>query len=206
MKFTGRPDIMHYIGLDCYTDREGQAEQRISDDAVMQLSGTEAVLAAPCKVGDTVLKVRGESIAGWSSKLRASASTGRNCQRIAFGPDKLPNFQTSPCIHQVKMGDGILEVELYEGMSIARDAGTPVRMHTTGGTYVYGHGNTIPAEWTEFKMDHKSQPLRAGTNSVRIVLLYCYSWSGDPIPRRPPADATKGCSLQLRGLRWEKLS
>jgi hypothetical protein len=69
-RFTGRPDMFHYIALDCYTDTEGRSENRITDRCVMRVGETEAVLAADCNSGDRILKLRGASVASWPSKLK----------------------------------------------------------------------------------------------------------------------------------------
>jgi hypothetical protein len=202
-QFTGPQNIVHYIGLDCFTDSEGTISTRVTDLSVNRVDATDAQLAEPCKVGDKVLKLKGDSVSSWPSKLKVYAPSGRNYQCVAFGPDKLPNFQLSPCISRCQMNDNVLEVELYEGVRHELSAGTAARMHIGGGAYVYGHGGVISDTWSEFKMNQKTHPLRVGTHSVRIVVLYCHSVQGDPMVRSVSAASAIGCSLKLRNFHWE---
>jgi hypothetical protein len=202
-QFTGPADMIHYLGLDCYTDRECRSENRITDRSVMQVSDTEAVLAEDCKPGDQILKLRGESVASWPSKLKMEFPSRRNFQCIAFGRNSLPNFNLSPCICRCRVKGDVLEVELYSGMSDGWEAGTEVRMHTGGPSFVFGHRSVIGSEWQEIAMNHWQHPLRAGTKSVKILVLCCYGSNGisdEELSREEMAEGT----LNVRCLRWEK--
>jgi hypothetical protein len=203
IKFTGRPDWRHYIGLRCFTDTQGLPENEITMMSVYTVAETEAVLAEPCQKNDTVLRMKGESVSSWPSKLKARVPTGEQChylETVAFGGNILPNFMTSPAIRQWQMKDDILEVELEAGMDGYWSAGTAVRMHRDGLRQVYGHSAPIENKWTEFKMNHTTHGLRPGTNSVRIMVYYCNMLMGGWSAGLPD---TSGCSLQIRDLRWE---
>jgi hypothetical protein len=52
-------------------------------------------------------------------------------------------------------------------------------------------------------MNQETHPLRAGTNSVRIVVIYCHSVQGDPVVKGISAAGAIGCSLKLRNFHWE---
>jgi polyhydroxyalkanoate synthesis regulator phasin len=199
----GRPDMIHYVGLECYADTEGRPASQIRDVTVNRIADTEAVLAEACQPGDLVLKVKGASVQSWHSKLRVYQSSGRNYQCVAFGPDVLPNFNVSGYIRQCQMKGDVLEVELYEGINDMRTAGTPVRMHTAGANYVYGHSGVFPNGWSEVVMSSEKHRLRPGTNSVKVIILHCNCSTSAP-GYGLPAGAT-GSSLKIRNLRGEKL-
>jgi hypothetical protein len=202
-RFTGRPDMVHYLALDCYTDMECLSDNQITARSVTRVSGTEAVLAEDCKSGDRVLKLKGESVASWPSQVTMDIISGRNYQCIAFGPDNLPNFNLSSDISQCRMNGNILEVELYAALEQAWMAGTAVRMHKSTASFVYGHLDVIGSTWQEIVMNHSSHPLRPGTNSVKILILCCHTLNSNR-GYDPPPHSLKGNSLSIRNLRWEK--
>jgi hypothetical protein len=62
-QFTGRPDMVHYLGLDCYTDTDGHPGNRVTIHSVNRVAGTEAILVEGCQRGDRILRVRGNTVA-----------------------------------------------------------------------------------------------------------------------------------------------
>jgi hypothetical protein len=191
-QFIGAPDIRHLVGLDCWADPEAKSG-RIFPWHVTVVDGTEAVLANRCKVGDQVLKLKGAE--SWPSKLiKYPPHFTIDC--VAFGPNVLPNFTTACWIRQCVVKGEIVEVELTEAIKQSWPAGTQVRMQASGGTYVYGHGGTIPSEWTQIVMTHQSHQLRPGTKAVKIVVLCCHSIDNS----ESPPD-----KLRIRNLRWQTL-
>jgi hypothetical protein len=183
--YTGRPDMMNYVGLDCFIDCEGQ--RQIGRHHVTCVTGTDAVLAEDCKPNTRVVKVRGA--ASWPEKF-TKWRTSQSTECVAFGPNVLPNFNTSSRIHKWVQNGDILEIELTENMCQLWPAGTPVRLHRRGATYIYGLNGCFRNTWMELEMKHDTHRLHVGTNSVRIIVMTCQelqNW-------REQLDTT-GCSM-----------
>jgi hypothetical protein len=197
-QYLGRPDIAQYIGLDCYTDLEGRPENQICPQHVNVVAGTDAVLAAPCDVDDTVLSITGAE--NW--RLETWGRHNAIINSVAFGPNRLPNFTVSPRIKNLNQMGGVPRVELQSGLRQAWPAGTPVRMHRTGAVFVYGHTSPVPSEWTEIKITDQRTQLRPEPRSVKIVVIASPFVAGHE--GEPPVDRSR-CLLRVRNLRWRIL-
>jgi hypothetical protein len=194
-QFVGPPGIIHFVGLDCYAARDANPATRIFPPHYFVVPDTEAELAEACSVGDQVLKVRKAD--AWPSKLTPAGPLAK-LENIAFGVNELPNFNISSPIRECRVRNGIGEVVLTQAISRAWPAGTAMRLHRDGATYLYGYASTLPSKWTEVKMTNQTHPLRPGTNSVKVFILVCHYLRGASHNPDPA-----GCSLRIRRLHWE---
>jgi regulator of replication initiation timing len=197
-QFFEHAGMVHYIGLECYADAEGSPEKQITEQRANRVSGTEAVLAEDCKVGDRVLKLKNASSYTWSSNIKLN-SDGSSYQCVAFGPDRVPNFDLSPDITKHAHDYNGCKVELASGMDRAWKAGTPVRMHTGIGAGTFCHSDVIGNQWQEIGMTHETLPLKTGTRSVKVAVGCC--WTQKDTGSSPPRTVLSGNSLRIRHLR-----
>jgi hypothetical protein len=161
-----------YVGLACYTEEE----KLIISQAINRLENTETELLADAVPGDTVLKVKKAD--QWKSSPNSF---------VAFNVDDspavsdLPNFNLSPMgIQSVTEKGGAWEIELVKAMTKSYPAGTKIRQHNAGNSYVFCTvaNKTIPKNWKEFsgKITGKSDRLSnkqfwPGTRFVQVAIL-----------------------------------
>jgi len=140
---------------------------------VTVMPNTDTELAEDAKAGDTAVKLK--NAAAWKAFDR------RWC--IAFGAagdgSDLPNREISPLLKEINGNEAILNQALTKNYP----AGTKVRAHRTGDTYLYRAANAAPLkpQWETFSGTIQASDLRPGTKSVRIVIL--------PLFPRPDASA-----------------
>jgi hypothetical protein len=158
--------------LACYTEEE----KLIISQAINRLENTETELLADAVPGDTVLKVKKAD--QWKSSPNSF---------VAFNVDDspavsdLPNFNLSPMgIQSVTEKGGAWEIELAKPMTKSYPAGTKIRQHNAGNSYVFCTvaNKTIPKNWKEFsgKIAGKSDRLSnkqfwPGTRYVQVVIM-----------------------------------
>ncbi|MBQ7206463.1 MAG: hypothetical protein IJS01_01565 [Lentisphaeria bacterium] len=149
----------------------------ISSVCIDAVAGTETVLAAPAEAGDTVLKVA--DALRWNNK-RPSCGVAFN---VKDNRADLPNFS---CIGMKtgsvnKNGDD-WEIRLGKPLPKAYAAGTRVRQHLFGGTFIYSIAKfkkDLSGEWQKFsgtvtgmtentRSDTKFWP---GTAKARVIVL-----------------------------------
>ncbi|HRU06266.1 MAG TPA: hypothetical protein P5137_10900 [Candidatus Brocadiia bacterium] len=169
----GQEDSKIYFGYAPYDEKK----RPIGPANVNPLAGTDTTLAQPCAKGDTVLKIKDG--AKWSV-------LPHGC--VAFDTDPsgeykdLPNFNLSSFgIVKVEKKDDCWEVTLKTECGQDRPAGAPVRMHMSGGTYIYNAaGNaTVPKDWKQFTGVIKGTAVAGapsgqwwpGTRYVQILVL-----------------------------------
>jgi hypothetical protein len=161
-----------HVGLACYTEEE----KLIISQAINRLENTETELLADAVPGDTVLKVKKAD--QWKSSPNSF---------VAFNVDDspavsdLPNFNLSPMgIQSVTEKGGAWEIELAKPMTKSYPAGTKIRQHNAGNSYVFCTvaNKTIPKNWKEYtgKITGKSDRLSnkqfwPGTRYVQVVIL-----------------------------------
>ncbi len=161
-----------YVGLACYTEEE----KLIISQAINRLENTETELLADAVPGDTVLKVKKAD--QWKSSPNSY---------VAFNVDDspavsdLPNFNLSPMgIQSVTEKGGTWEIELAKPMTKSYPAGTKIRQHNAGNSYVFCTvaNKTIPKNWKEYtgKVTGKSDRLSnkqfwPGTRYVQVAIL-----------------------------------
>ena len=137
----GKSPRLH-IGLIPYNAKKQQITAAAMSPA-LELTGT---LAAPVALRDTTVQIKPESSEHWNWKNQWWA--------LVFDAEKdlsdLPNVNFMR-IKNLESRDGILHITFMQGAPVARPAGTPVRIHTGGGSYMYPvvNGKALPSEWTE---------------------------------------------------------
>ncbi len=127
--------------------------------------GREIPFAAIQPAGPQIAVLTGEAAAGSRSVTLKNAADWKfkaTC-RLAFhaSPDKsdLPNLDLSPAIQVSEIifhPDHTVEVAFKSPLKKSYPAGTPVRMHLSGNSYIYaGYGNK-KGEWMKFSRTYKS--------------------------------------------------
>ncbi|MBQ7206464.1 MAG: hypothetical protein IJS01_01570 [Lentisphaeria bacterium] len=137
---------------------------------------TGTVLAAEAKAGDTVIKVA--DAAKWNNKLPVCA--------VVFDAKEdfsdIPNYTFAATKKgSVKKNGDAWEIELVKPLAKAYAAGTPVRQHLYGGTYIYAVSmyGKFSADWRKYsgtvtgmtrnvRSDKQFWP---ATAKVRMVIL-----------------------------------
>lgn len=142
--------------------------QPISSESVGVIAGTETELAADCNPDDLVIKIKnGEK---WKTD-----SYGR----IAFNVDDtgkkadLPNNELSGTgITKVEKKDDVFELTLKNKCGKKYPAGTKIREHKSGATYIYigAMNKDVPAEWTEVSGVFKKENLWLASSGAKIVV------------------------------------
>ncbi len=173
------------------------SQKPILPEMVGMVSGTETELAAPCKPADKTLKV-----------VDASMWLTGNKYCIAFNIDPagtdLPNRTLSSAgIKALKAAGSSYEVELDKPCGVSAAAGTKIRLHQTGSTFIYPAAEyaEVPAAWQEFSgvinpETASGSPRDAwwkGTKICRIIILANYG------------QGTAGAALQAKNIKLEEL-
>ncbi|MCP3965400.1 MAG: hypothetical protein GY750_01035 [Lentisphaerae bacterium] len=182
-KSTGNHKGKLYFGLACY-DKD---QKRIRPENVYNIPGTETVLAADCKKGDTVIKVKDAS--KWQQNKLAC---------IAFNIDDSGQFKDLPnrnlSTHNItkieKKGD-LWEITLKNPCNVAFTAGTKVREHRIAGSYMYcaARGILMSGAWQEFKAKvrgilpsgYSAGQFWPGTKYVKVLILANHKGDKDSV-------------------------
>ena len=122
--------------------------QSISSGNIDAVAGTETVLAAEAKAGDTAIKVA--DAAKWNNRRAA-------CAVVFDALDNYADFPNFSCVGMktgsVKKNGGVWEIELAKPLAKAYAAGTRVRQHLFGGTFIYSISKTrkeLSGDWQKF--------------------------------------------------------
>ena len=154
-----------YLGIMPLNDKG----QQVSSESVGAIAGTETELAADCNPDDTVIKIKnGEK---WKPEKYGM---------IAFNADDsgkkadLPNTELSGReIVKVEKNGEIYDVTLKNKCGKKYAAGTKIREHKSGGTYIYlgAVNKDVPADWAEFSAVFKKANLWPGVCGAKILIL-----------------------------------
>jgi hypothetical protein len=172
-----------FFGLICLDENK----KHIATQYVNVLRGSETELTQACSAEDKVVKVK--NAAAWKTDKYSY---------IAFDIDNsgkfkdLPNNKLSSMgLLKIKEKDGIWNVTLKSSCGQTFPAGTKVRLHRSGGTYLYSIAINEPVltEWTELEDDINGQTLagfdsnkfKVGTKYVRIIGLINFQGDNDTI-------------------------
>lgn len=118
----------------------------ITSNNVFSIKGSETILAADVKPGDTQIKIRDAS--KWQRNVPCSVAFN-----AAADFSDLPNRTLSPAVQAITENDGIYILTLASPMRHAYSAGTPVRQHRFAGSYHYTHGNKqLTTQWQSFSI------------------------------------------------------
>lgn len=130
-----------YLGLIPYDARK----VRIQSGEISIVPGTDTVLAEAAKKGGRVLRVTDAS--RWQKD-------GPLCAAFNTSPDfkDLPNRNLSPGIKNIEKKGNVWEIALASPLSADYPAGTGIREHRHGSSFLYSAaGNQpVPAEWQTF--------------------------------------------------------
>ena len=166
VKAVGEKPSFAYLGIKPLDDKG----RYISSQHVSAHPGTITELAAPCKAGDTVIKIKDGS--KWKAHKHYVAAFN-----VEADKSDLPNRNVSDGIKSVEKKDDYYEVTLLKPLKKAYPAGTKVREHRMGG-YVYPKYGTVPTEWTKWQgRKYKGSDLRKGTDA-QLILLCNYRRKG----------------------------
>jgi hypothetical protein len=153
--------------------------QQIDATQVNTIAGTETELAADCNPEDMVIKIKnGEKWKDGKFHL------------IAFNADDsgkkadLPNTELSSMgIAKVEKKDNVFEVTLSAKCGKKYAAGTKIREHKSGATYIYigAIDKVVPADWAEFSKVFKKESCWPGTCGVKVIVLANYGGKPDQI-------------------------
>ena len=162
-----------YMGVMPLNDKGRQ----IAATQVNAIAGTETELAADCNPEDTVIKIKnGEKWKDGKFYL------------IAFNADDsgkkadLPNAELSSMgVAKVEKNGDVFDVTLNAKCGKKYAAGTKVRQHQSGATYIYlgAINKDVPADWTEFSKVFKKESCWPGTCGVKVVILANYGGKPD---------------------------
>ncbi|MHB9138401.1 MAG: hypothetical protein ACYC4Q_03240 [Victivallaceae bacterium] len=151
--------------------------QQIFPVYVNTIEGTETELAADCNLEDTVIKIKnGDKWKDGKFNL------------IAFNIDDsgkkadLPNTDISSMgIAKVEKNGDAFDVTLTAKCGKKYAAGTKIREHMSGGTFIYlGAANKdATPEWTESAKTFKKEDCWPGTCSAKIIILANYGGKPD---------------------------
>ena len=171
-RFLGTPPRSFSVGFMPMTEK-GRPIPPVSIHAV---PGTETVLAAEAKAGDTVIKV--SDAEKWNNKLPVCAVVFDAKEKFA----DLPNYAfaaTKP--GSIKKNGGVWEIELTKPLAKGYAAGTRVRQHLFGGTYIYAVSKygKFGAEWQKYtgtvtgvtESTRSDKAFWPATAKVRMVIL-----------------------------------
>lgn len=117
----------------------------ISAVMVTPVATATGELAAACGAKDTVIKVKPDAGSNWA--------LGKQWWSVAFDAkadlSDLPNRELTTKIKSIEMKDGIAEITLTGPACFKKEAGTRVRIHAGGGSFMYPvlNGKPAPADW-----------------------------------------------------------
>lgn len=110
------------------------------------------VLAKDVKAGD-------KSIVLKEFAIERPAIHGRFVFNAKEDKSDLPNFDVTPAADWTKTkrnADGTVEVTFKGAINKSYPAGTVLRLHTAGSSYVYAGGRKIGSEWITFRKEFKT--------------------------------------------------
>jgi hypothetical protein len=169
VKTAGEEPSYGYLGFAPYTAKG----RFISQQSIYGLPGTLTELAAPCKKTDKVIKIKNG--AKWQKNRWALIAFGAKADN-----SDLPNFNHSSIgIEKIEKKGDIYEVTLVKAVGRAYPAGTKVREHRCGGSYMYAKHGKVPTKWTKWEgKPFKGNQFRKGTAAAQAIMICNYSKNG----------------------------
>ncbi len=129
---------------------------------VFSRPGTGTELAAPCRPGDRILRVRDGSAWKPGPSFAAALGVGENAL----------TFDVTPLgIADVRREGADWQIVLKEPCGLERPAGTPVAQNTAGNNGVYLPGIVVSNAWTEWKGRIEPRQWWPGTAFARVAVL-----------------------------------
>ncbi len=181
-----------YLGVIPYDAKKVQ----IQSGEVTIVPGTDTVLAEAAKKGG--LTLRAADASRWQKN-------GTFCAAFGTSPDlkDLPNRKLSPGIKNIEKKGNVWEIALASPLSADYPAGTGIREHRHGSSYLYAAaGNLpVPTDWKTFSAILKGEMPHGisfsswwkGTRFVRIGIL-------------ANTDGNADSGILLKNVKFEELS
>ena len=171
-RFLGTPPRSFSVGFMPLTAKE----RPIPPVSIHAVPGTETVLAAGAKAGDTVIKV--SAAEKWNNKLPVCAVAFDAKEKFA----DLPNYAYAAMkAGSVKKNGDAWEIELVKPLAKGYAAGTRVRQHLFGGTYIYAVSQygKFSADWRKYtgtvtgvtESTRSDKAFWPATAKVRVIVL-----------------------------------
>jgi hypothetical protein len=173
-KSTEGPSLV-YLG---FLVRDDQKRQ-MSPSNVNIVANTQTEVLEPVSATDTQIKIKD------GSKWKVT-----NYQRIVLGAKEdfsdLPNFgMLNVIVKEVKQDGDAYVVTLAKAIGKAIEAGTPIRLHSAGGGYLYtGGSRKVTDKWTPFSgtitgnTKHGWNPKVWPPNADHAEILVLTDWGG----------------------------
>ena len=158
---------------------DGNGKQILAIHVNLMKKGTESELAAPLAKGDKIAKVKD------ASKWNGATPWGYIAFNVKEDGSDLPNSDLLPIVEKKieKKGD-VWEVTLKNPAAKDYPAGTKVRQHRSGATYLYTAAGNKPvsADWKEFSgkvvgfSENGTPSYRwwKGTKQAKILMILNY--------------------------------
>ena len=156
----------------------------IVSEQIQGIKGTETVLVADVKAGDTVLKA--QNCAKWKKGGYAAFNAKADMSDI-------PNTDLSDAVDSITKDGEIYIIKLKKPMKKSYAKGTAIRQHYSAGTYQYSAAAGVPLsnEWKTFSVVMNGEAHRTAaiaskkwwfsTRNVRILILGNYSGNKDSV-------------------------
>ena len=132
---------------------------------IFSVNGTSTELAAPCRAGDRVLRIKDGK--AWKAKSSFAVAFG-------VGENELTHDVTPLGIKNVGQDGDVWMVTLKNPCGLEMPTGTPVHQNQAGSNCIFLPGAVnavIPGEWTEFKGEIKAGDWWPGTAYARLVVI-----------------------------------
>jgi len=161
-----------YLGLMPLDDNGG----KIDSASISIAKDTNTELAADCHPEDTVVKIKnGEKwqLGQFYMVAFKTDDSGKNAD--------LPNRELSGWnVVSVEKNGDVFDVTLKNKCGKEYPAGTKVREHRSGASFIYFVANKdVPADWQEFSSTFTLAKCWPGTKSAKIVVLANYGGKPD---------------------------
>jgi hypothetical protein len=84
----------------------------------------------------------------------------------------IPNFEVAGAISKIEKTGDVYTINFPKALNKAYPAGTKVRQHTSGGTFIYTKSKNVPKEWTVWKgLPVQGKILRKATTIRPMILV-----------------------------------
>lgn len=161
VKQLGENPALVYIGFIPYNDKERLIRPQ---QGLYNTKGSFTALATAVEQGATTLTVKD-----------ASKWTKGPYQYVAFNAKKdmsdIPNFNLAGTITKIEKNGDIYTITFKKPLAKAYPAGTMVRQHRSGGTYIYIKVGNTPKAWGDWKGLVQGKALRKATYIRPMIMI-----------------------------------
>ncbi|MGI6088273.1 MAG: hypothetical protein ACOYCD_10110 [Kiritimatiellia bacterium] len=142
-----------------------EQKRELKPGNIFSVKGTSTELAAPCRAGDRVLRIKDGK--AWKAKSSLAVAFG-------VGENELTHDVTPLGIKNVGQDGDVWLVTLKNPCGMEMPAGTPVHQNCSGNIGIFlpdSINAVIPDEWTELKGEVKAGDWWPGTAYARVVVI-----------------------------------